>query len=253
MMRLTMLAITLATALLLTSSFAKAEPLQLGVDGTISTATGTWSADIGSAVSGTVVIDLDGNNAAAFEIISPSGALSFPRWTFSGPPYRASFSGSIGSINQVRVVVETLDNFDADANGNPFGATGIIDVMSIYGSTIIVDCTGGTMDPITGCSNPDAPELSGEAVELILADSSDWFSGNVLPSSIPAYGDLVAVVGLAESWSGGVVVADAEFAFSNLAMGSPSVPTLGPIGVVLMGTLLGALGIHRLRVSSRGG
>jgi hypothetical protein len=247
MKKQTTLAATLATAVLLTSSFATAAPVQLDVSGTVSSATGVWSGDTGSAFSGTVVIDLDSNNAAGFEIISPSGEPPFPRWVFTGPPYQTSFSGSIGGLTQQRAIVETIDNFDADANGNPFGATGIIDILSVYGSSVVVDCTGGTMNSITGCSLPDAPEVSGEEFELILVDTSDWFSGNVLPSSIPAYGDLVAVVGIGQSWGGSAVTADAQFAYSSLAVGSPSVPVLGPVGVALMGGLLGLLGIRRLR------
>ena len=121
--------------------------------------------------------------------------------------------------------------------------------MPVYGSSILVDCSAGTVHPITGCSDPDAPVLSGTVFELILADSSDWFSGNVLPASIPAFGDLLAVVGTGESWGAGVVVADAEFAFSSLT--TPAVPALGPVGVALVGSLLGLLGVCRLRSVDR--
>ncbi len=121
---------------------ALAEPIQVSASATVTSASGTWVPNIGSAFNANLVIDLVGSNSFSFETVAPIGAHPSARWYFLGAPYGGTLSGSIGSLTvgtapaMSSIVVETIDDIDLDAVGNPFGGTGIADVMevNIWGS-----------------------------------------------------------------------------------------------------------------------
>ncbi|HIG00972.1 MAG TPA: hypothetical protein EYQ66_06650 [Myxococcales bacterium] len=248
------LMITLAAAALLLGAHASADPVQLDASGTVTSATGTWAGDVSSPFTASVIIDLDSANAYAINIDSPSGT----RWTFLTPhipssdPYKAVFAGAFGSLDSHVVTVETLDNLDLDAAGNPFGLSGIADIMTIQGSTIVVACMpieDPDIDPLTGeCNNPSAVELEGDEFLLILAHTTDWFSGNNLPTSIPDQSGLIGVAGEGRRMDNSVEIAESEITYSSFTV-SPftAVPALGPIAIGVTAGLLGILGMRRIR------
>ena len=245
------LMITLAAAALLLGAHASADPVQLDASGTVTSATGTWAGDVSSPFTASVIIDLDSANAYAINIDSPSGT----RWTFLTPhipssdPYKAVFAGAFGSLDSRVVTVETLDNLDLDAAGNPFGLSGIADIMTIQGSTIVVPCMPPDIDPVTGeCNDPSSVELEGDEFLLILAHTTDWFSGNNLPTSIPDQSGLIGVAGEGRRMDNSVEIAESEITYSSFTV-SPftAVPALGPIAIGVTAGLLGILGMRRIR------
>jgi hypothetical protein len=236
------LQISLLTLASLASYSASAAPINLVASGTVIDAYGSRASDLNTAFSTNITFDLDGANAYAFEIISPAGEPPFPRWTFDSSPYEASFSGNFGSFSTGIVMVETIDNFDADANGNPFGLTGLIDALSIFGSSIVVDCSNGTVDPVTGCSDPNAPWDYGQEIGINLIDNGSWFSGDVLPDTIPDISALLGVYGSGVDWLGGAEVGDFIVDYDTMTVSAVPVPT----AVWLFGSgLLGLVGIAR--------
>lgn len=226
-------------------SGANAAPIQLNLTGTVTQATGVWASNVNESFSASLIIDLDSSNAYSFEVISPVDEAPWPRWTFFGAPYQTVFSADFVSLTD-KSIVETSDNFDADANGNPFGVTGIIDGLGIYGSNVAVDCSNGTVDPVTGCSDPDAPWLYGNDFGVVLMSTSDWISGYSLPGSIPGLNDLIGVYGFGESWSGGVMVGRVELAFNSVTVSAVPVPA----AAWLFGSgLLGLISVARRKAT----
>jgi hypothetical protein len=214
-----------AMTLLALSGAASAVPLQMTLTGTVTAATGTWSSQVGTAFTATLIFDLDEGNAYAKETISPAGEDPFTRWTFTGSPYQAAFSGAFGTLYDGTMAEETVNDFDADAAGNPYGVTGTVDAFSMYGSSIVVDCSAGTVDPVTGCSDPNAPWLYGTEFGVNLVSLSNWLAdGNTLPGSIPAFNDLVGVFGSGEQWNSEGMTASLEVTYNSMTVSSVPVP-----------------------------
>lgn len=216
---------------------AQAAPISGSGTGTVTLATGVWASFLGSAVNASATIDLDETNAYAKEFITPTGEDPFWRWTFNSSPafnpYGAMFSGAFGTLTTGAPWLETLDNFDADANGNPFGVTGIVDVLTIAGGNVVVDCSAGTVDPVTGCSDPDAPVIGGTEFLFHLVAADDWFNGiDVLPSSLNPAGGFVGQYGEGELIQNGAVVGYVEVDFNQTV---PAPATLGLFGIALAG------------------
>ena len=116
-------------------------------------ASGTSADQDGSTFTADLTFDLDETNAYVKELITIAGEAPFDRWTFTNNPtivtngpYSGAFAGHFSSLSTGTVWLETLDNFDADAAGNPSGVSGVVDVLSIFGGDVVVDCTGGTID-----------------------------------------------------------------------------------------------------------
>ena len=193
----------------------------------------------GGAVNFSIIFDLDESNADSFEILNPASEPEFPRWTFQGPPYQLSAAGPIGSFFESTLVEETFDNFDSAAEGLPYG---IVDGFLMQGSQVTVDCSNGVIDPVTGCSDPDAPPLSGAELAVYLLADPTWLSGYMLPTYIPAFDDLLAVRGYGEFYNNGQKLLDVEYSFH--AMTVTQVPTPASIALVAFG-LLGIARVQR--------
>jgi hypothetical protein len=230
-----------ASALLCGATAAQALPETGMGTGVVTSASGVWAGFVGSTVDAMATFDLDETNAYAKELIAPSGETPFYRWTYNSAtpfmPYGAMFSGLFGSFTSGTVRLETLDDFDADAAGNPFGLTGIIDVLSIASDNVVDDCSAGVVDPVTGCSDPDAPYLGGTEFQVHLVGGSDWFTGNdVLPLSQDAPTSLGAF-GQGELYAGETVIGSMEIDF-NTSVAEPA--ALGLFGLGLAGVGLAA-------------
>ena len=237
---------TLLGASLFAATMANAAPITLNLSGSVIDATGVWAGNLNSAFSASLTFDLDSANAYS-SVIDTSEAPAIPAvliTTYTGSPYGASFAGNFGTMTTSTVFVETIDNLDADAIGNPYGLTGTFDVLSIFGSGIVVDCSAGTVDPVTGCDNPDAPWLYGEEFGVNLIWNSDWFSGNILPTSIPALENLVGIYGHGDNWSDGTEDGTIDIEFNAASSSISAVPV--PAAVWLFGSgLIGLIGIAK--------
>lgn len=224
------------------TSIASAQTYQIDASGTVISASGIWSAENGVGFDVSALIDLDEANA-----IDTIDLVDSTKYAFAAPPSTATFSAAggsaLGTITQSGVVfVEAVGDFDADANGNPFGITGIVDILLFDGGEYNVDCTGGTVDPVFGCDLPNAPKLSGTEFRLLIINSGDWFAGNALPSSIPDIGGLIGVYGEGDIWSADTSVGEVQMEFTSMtaSVQAPApVPALGPSAAVLLTGLLG--------------
>lgn len=202
-------------------------------------ASGTSADQDGSTFTADLTFDLDETNAHVKELITIAGEAPFDRWTFTNNPtivtngpYSGAFAGHFSSLSTGTVWLETLDNFDADAAGNPSGVSGVVDVLSIFGGDVVVDCTGGTIDPITGCSLPNAPLFGGKEFAINLIASSGWFSGDdVLPTGLTPAGGLT-LFGEGEQFSGETVVSEFAIDFNtSAAMPEPAMLSLFGFGI----------------------
>jgi hypothetical protein len=233
----------LGALLMAGATAAQAAPISASGPGVVIAASGLWAPFLGTTVNASATFDLDELNAYAKELIAPSGEPPFTRWTFNSSPafnpYGAMFSGAFGSFSSGTVWLETLDNFDADAAGNPFGLSGIVDVLSIVAGDVVVDCSMGTVDPVTGCSDPNAPLLGGTEFQVHVVAASDWFMGDaVLPTSLfPA--NQIGVWGNGDLFQGETVIGHVEIDFNSV----PGAATLGLVGLGLLG--LGCAGYRR--------
>ncbi len=197
-----------------------AEPLFLNLAGTVTAGTGNWAGDVGTAFNVSTIFDLDEAEAYSKEHVMPMGEPAFYRWTYynhsGNASYGGSASGAFGTLTTGTVAVETSNNFDADAAGNPFGLTGSIDVLSLDFGMFLVDCTGGAVDPVTGCSIPDAPIISGQEFQVHFVAAYDWLSSDdTLPATLsPASGSL-QIFGSGEQITGGATSGQIEVAYSS--------------------------------------
>ena len=116
--------------------------------------------------------------------------------------------------------------------GNPFGVSGVVDVLSIFGGDVVVDCTGGVIDPITGCLLPNAPLFGGKEFAINLIASSGWFSGDdMLPTGLTPAGGLT-LFGEGEQFSGETVVNEFAIDFNtSAAMPEPAMLSLFGFGI----------------------
>lgn len=221
-----------------------AAPMTLNLSGSVisGSSSGTWSGQDGSTFTADLTFDLDEANAFEKELITIAGEDPFYRWTFTdnptvtpNGPYSGAFAGLFGALTTGTIWLETLDNFDADAAGNPFGVTGVVDVLSIFGGNTLVDCTGGTVHPITGCSLENAPRLSGEEFGINLIASAGWFSGDdVLPTGLTPAGGLT-LFGGGEQYSGETVVGELAVDFNSIAVPEPATFGLFGFGIAGLG------------------
>ncbi|MEK9662089.1 MAG: hypothetical protein VW644_10210 [Alphaproteobacteria bacterium] len=224
---------------------AQAAPVSVSGTGTVTFADGVWAYFLGSAVNANATIDLDDSIPPFYdkEYITPTGEDPFWRWTLNSAPfapYGASFSGMFGTETTGSPWIETLDNFDLDANGNPFGATGIVDVLTIAGGNVVVDCSNGIVDPVTGCSDPDAPVIGGTEFLWHFAAAPGWFSGvDVLPSSLSPAGGFVGIYGEVELIDQGNVIGYVQVTFDQ--------PVAEPAALGLFGLGLAGLGLAARR------
>lgn len=240
-----------AAALAAMSFSATAAPIELNLTGTVTTASGSRVGDLGSAVTANLIIDLDYTNAARYAYNAPAGGESAEAiWYFIDAPYRGDVSGNWGLIGSSNVDVATLDNWDADSYGNPYGLTGVVDVFSIFVSNQTVDCTGGTVDPITGCDIPDAPVESGEEFGISLVGANTWFSGlgeADMPGSIPDLNDLIGAFSYGTFAANGAVIGENEMEFTSMTVTTVPIPA----AVWMFGSGLGLLGWIRRKQTSK--
>lgn len=221
---------------------ALAAPITVDLTGTITAATGNAVPFLNTSVNAHAVFDLDENNALFEETLTPAGEPTFTRWTFSGTgvhsvaPYnQTTFSGDFGLFSNPSFLdVETIDNLDADALGNPFGVTGTVDVLSIFATTDVVACPVGQINPATGACLVDAAVVESEFHSINYVGASDWFSGTgVLPSSLLASNELIGIFGNFESQDNTGITATADVVYQ--ALNTTSVPTPAPIALLLGG------------------
>jgi hypothetical protein len=232
-----------------TSYSTSAAPINLIADGAVINASGSLVGALGANFNANSTFDLDATNAYSTESYSPVGEPAYTQWTFFGSPYLTSFTTNIGLINDTSVSVETVNNFDADAFGNPFGITGIVDVFLLSAGNIIVDCSNGTVDPVTGCDDPNAPWLGGIDIRINFISNSNWFGEGVLPTDIPAFGDLIGVFGSGEEWESGGLVGEFEIQYNSLSVSSVSAVPV-PAAAWLFGSALLGLGAMKRRSGS---
>ncbi|MCS5635731.1 MAG: hypothetical protein NZ990_04380 [Myxococcota bacterium] len=213
---------------------AQAAPLTLDLTGTVTSASGTWASQVGNSVGASLTIDLDAGNAIDSRSVNQPPDIPFSQWAFLNPPYSGSFSGALGSPAGLTITVKTHDNVDTDAFGNPFDLTGVWDALSVLVPNTTSDCPIGQEDPVWGCLDESAPELDGSSFEVFLVGASDWFTEGTLPSEIPSLGVLQGAYGVAQSWSGGILVASAEIEYTTL-IPEPSTALLVGIGLLGLG------------------
>lgn len=252
---LTRKALNLTGALaMLASSSLIAAPVIVDLTGTITDANGVAAPFLSTGINGHLVFDLDAGNALD-QITYTENGITTTRWTFSGygshsvSPYnQTQYSGAFGLFsNPDFVEVETLDNVDLDALGNPFGQSGVVDVMSVWAIIDTADCSIGGIDPDTGgCADPNTPILEGDHFGVHFIGASDWFSGNnVLPAFLPDMNNLLAVFGEADNYASGNEVGYAEVTYSSFTASgdtgsstSTSVPAPAPALLLFGGSAL---------------
>ena len=226
--------------LMLLGAQAQAAPLTLDLTGTVTSATGTWTSEVGNPVAASLTIDLDAANASDSRSVDDPAEIPFSEWAFPFPAYSGTFSGALGPATD-RITVKTHDNVDLAIWGPIFGlSTGVFDALSVTTHSVLVACPPPLIsDPLFGCidGNGDpagGPEISGTSFEVFLVGAPDWFTDGTLPSEIPNLAELTGAFGLAESWSGGVNVASAEIEYTTL-IPEPSTALLVGIGLLGLG------------------
>jgi hypothetical protein len=216
--------------LTLLGAHAQAAPITLDLTGSVTSATGTWASEVGSPAGASLTIDLDPLNAFDSRSVNQPPYIPFSQWAFLNPPYSGFSSGVLESPESLNITVKTHDNVDTDAFGNPFGLTGVWDALSVLVPNTTSDCPPLQEDPIWGCLDESAPELDGSSFEVFLVGASDWFTEGTLPSEIPSLGVLQGAYGVAQSWSGGILVASAEIEYTTL-IPEPSTALLLGLGL----------------------
>ena len=233
-----------ASLLAAAAAVTHAAPINVQLTGTIdSVSSGPFV--VGAGVQADLWFDLDGNNALQSELVPSSGPSepAFKRWTFSGTtnsvsPYnQTNFTGGIAFSNPDFLDVEIIDDLDLSTVGNPFGLSGVVDVLSVFAITDVVDCTGGTIDPLTGaCSIANAPILSGEHHGVNFVADSSWFTGiNDLPAAMLPLSSFVAIVGRTEIYTNGPNPTHrVEIVYAASSVPAPAPTLLVGLGMALL-------------------
>lgn len=228
-------------AALTLSPAVAAAPLHMALSGIVTKAEGVWSGFTGTDVTAALVFDLDESNASETRWIERDDEPPFTRWNFAGGPYRVAFSGAFGDVSYVNPWIDTYKDFDTDAAGNPFGVSGLVDGLGVYGGDLTVDCSNGGDIPI--CS--DAPPISGMELGVEIMAGVDWLIDDAtLPDFIPAFGDLLGVFGWGELWADRELVGSIEIAYSSMQQLDAANEVPEPSVLALLG-----LGILALRFS----
>ncbi|MGB0752287.1 MAG: hypothetical protein ACPGQI_10040, partial [Gammaproteobacteria bacterium] len=101
----------------------------------------------------------------------------------------------------------------------------------------VVDCTGGTIDPLTGaCSIANAPILSGEHHGVNFVADSSWFTGiNDLPAAMLPLSSFVAIVGQTEIYTNGPNPTHrVEIVYAASSVPAPAPTLLVGLGMALL-------------------
>ena len=114
---------------------AHAEPFDISVEGTVTAASGILDASYigGDFNVSQLRIDLDPANVT----VEQGGQSSVARYVLDVPPNANRYTGVVGtfsstdapSLSEIRL--DFINDFDADAAGNPFGLSGTMDVLEI--------------------------------------------------------------------------------------------------------------------------
>ena len=220
------------------ASTASATIFQMDLEGTVAV-NHIYPAFVGQTINVSIVFDLDGSNADAFELKTTPGEPDQATWIYEGPPYNFTISGPLGTFTESTVQQETFDNLDSANEGFPYG---VVDGFLIQGSKVNVDCSNGVVDPILGCSDDNAPPLFGSEFGIFLLGDPSWIDGPVLPNMIPELNDLFTARGYGESYNNGNKVLDVEYIFHEMTVTQiTNVPSPASIFLLPLGLLLARL------------
>ncbi|MEO0486269.1 MAG: VPLPA-CTERM sorting domain-containing protein [Pseudomonadota bacterium] len=220
---------------------ATAAPITLNLNGSVSSASGAWAGAEGTGFSAALTFDLDPNNAVVIEDIE--NEFEERRWIFQGGSYGLTFTPDAGSpldfLSVDTIAVETINNIDLDGIGNPFGLTGIRDVLSFTAGNVIADCLPSEQNAAGFCP-PESANENGTDYDFFIVGADNWFADGVtLPSVFPDLSSGYDIAGSGVRFTNNAETANAEFTFDSPA------PVPLPAGVWLMLSAVGATALIR--------
>jgi hypothetical protein len=206
----------------------------------------------GQSFSGSFVYDTDEAQADPGAITTPSvvpGHEFTSFYEFPSPPYHTDLSfpevPGVFNANSTAVVVNNDLALTAEEI-NGVVSDGIYDWIELLGSTAIGIC----LEPGGLCAPDEYSPADGEGWTIAIIGDPSWFSdGSVVPDDLPVAPSSL-IVGFEFDQNGvetGAVFASVSYSVSDAA---PTVPTLGPLGLIATACFL-CFGIWRFsRVAS---